>query len=192
MIADKPRAAVDSTGYEAQPVSHYFVLQAGRRRRQRRWPKLTAVLETASHIFLSARVSRGPSQDAPHLKPAMREAVSRCPLDTTLGDAAYDSEANHVEQREGLGIRSTLIPLNPRSQGRKWPKTKYRRQMVKRFRRRGKNRRRRVYGQRWQIESGFSRNKRVLSSALRARKWVHQKEEVLLRVITHNLLLLAA
>lgn len=86
-----------------------------------------------------------------------------------------------------------MFPLNRRNAGRKWPKTKYRRQMVKRFREKPRgSRHRRVYGQRWQAESGFSRHKRLLGSALRSRAWASQKKEVLLRVITHNLMLLAA
>ena len=65
--------------------------------------------------------------------------------------------------------------------------------MVRRFRRKPRrSRHRRVYGQRWQIECGFSRQKRLLGSALRARKWVNQKKEIQLRVLTHNLMLLAA
>jgi transposase len=65
--------------------------------------------------------------------------------------------------------------------------------MVRRFRRKPRRSgHRRVYGQRWQIESGFSRSKRLLGSALRARKWANQKKESLLRVLTHNLMLLAA
>jgi transposase len=92
-----------------------------------------------------------------------------------------------------LGIRSTVIPLCRRNNGRKRPKTEYRRQMVKRFRKKPRgSRHKRVYGQRWQVESGFSRHKRLLGSALRARLWANQKREVLLRVLTHNLMLLAA
>lgn len=193
LIPERPRAAVDSTGYEARQVSGYFVWRAGRRSRQRRWPKLTAVLETSSHLFLAARVSRGPSQDAPHLKPAARDAVANCPVDTLLGDGAYDSESNHAYAREHLGIRATVIPLNRRGNGRKRPKTEYRRQMVRRFRKRPRgSRHRRVYGQRWQVESGFSRSKRLLGPALRARGWVNQKKEIQMRVLTHNLMLLAA
>jgi hypothetical protein len=41
-----------------------------------------------------------------------------------------------------------------------------------------------------QAESVFSRSKRRLGSALRARKWPNQKKEILLRVLTHNLLIL--
>ena len=63
--------------------------------------------------------------------------------------------------------------------------------MKKRFRRRQRSCYRRVYGQRWQIESDWSRQKRRLGSALRAHKWVNQKKEIRLRVLTYNLLLLA-
>jgi hypothetical protein len=151
------------------------------------------VLETASHVLLSAHVSRGPSQDSPQFKPAARAAAARCGIDTLLGDGAYDAEHNHEYARRRLGARSTVIPLNRRSHGRRRPKTRYRRQMVRRFRRRPRRSRyRRVYGQRWQSESGWSRNKRLLGSALRARKWANQKKEILLRVVTHNLMLLAA
>jgi transposase len=192
LIPEKPRAAVDATGYEARAVSRYFVRRAGRRGTQRRWPKLTAVLDTASHLFLAATVTRGPRQDAPQLLPAVRRAVKAAPIDTLLADAGYDAEKNHATSRERLGIRSTVIALNWRG-SRKWPKAKYRRQMVNRFRKRPRGSRyHRVYTQRWQIESGFSRNKRLLGSALRATRWVNQKKELLLRTITHNLMLLAA
>jgi hypothetical protein len=154
---------------------------------------LTAVQDTTTHLYLSAHVTRGPSQDSPQYKPAVRAAHARCPIDTLLGDTAYDAEHNHALGRDRLGIRSTVFPPNRRNGGRKWPKTKYRRQMVKRFRKKPKgSRHRRVYGQRWQAESGFSRHKRLLGSALRCRVWASQKKEALLRVLTHNLMLLAA
>ena len=192
LIPEKPRAAIDATGYETRHVSRYFAWRSGRRR-QRSWPKLTAVLETRSHLFLAARVSRGPSQDSPQFRPATSAAAGHGPSDTLLADGAFDAEHNHAHARERLGIRSTVIPLNRRNSGRKWPKARYRRQMVKRFRKKPRrSRHRRVFGQRWQIESGFSRNKRLLGSALRARRWVNQKKEILLRVVTHNLMLLAA
>ena len=67
---------------------------------------------------------------------------------------------------------------------RQWPTTFYRRQMKRRHRRTG-------YGQRWQAESAFSAQKRLLGSALRARCWLNQKAEMAVRVLTHNLMLLA-
>ena len=123
----------------------------------------------------------------------MRAAAGHGPSDTALADGAFDAEHNHEYARAGLGIRCPVLPLNRRDSGRKWPQTRYRRQRVRRFRKRPRrSRHRRVFGQRWQIESGFSRTKRLLGSALRARCWPNQGRAILMRVLTHNLMLLAA
>src|SRR5205823_10182715 len=107
--------------------------------------------------------------------------------DRVLADAAFDSEAHHRYCREELGVRATVIPLNRRNRGRKWPKTAYRRQMVRRFRKKPKGSRyRRVYGQRWQAESAFSRHKRLLGAALRSRSDESRERECPLRVLTHK------
>jgi transposase len=183
-------AAVDATGYDARPASGYFVRRCGRRGTQRRWPKPTAVIDTRTHLVLAAHVTRGPRQDARQLLPAVRAAVRRVRIDTLLADAGYDAEGNHLVCRKRLGIRSTVIAPNWRGR-RKWPKAKYRRQMVRRFRRKPKgSRHKRVYGQRAQAESAFSRNKRRLGAAVAAVRWANQKTEVLLKALAHNILLL--
>jgi transposase len=123
----------------------------------------------------------------------MAQAALVLDWDRVLADAAFDAEEHHRYAREELGVRSTVIPLNRRGHGRKWPKTKYRRPMVKRFRKKPKgSRHRRVYGPRWQVESAFSRHKRRLGCALGARSDAARQRECLLRVLTHNLMLLAA
>jgi hypothetical protein len=48
----------------------------------------------------------------------------------------------------------------------------------------------RIYGNRWQVESVISRHKRLLGSALRSRNYAAQKRECLLRVLTHDLMIL--
>jgi hypothetical protein len=157
----------------------------------RTWPKLTLVAHTASHLIASSVLSTGPSQDAPLFEPAMLRASWHVDVDRLLADGGYDSEANHRLAREGLGVRSTVINLNRRGKGagrrpspRKWAKTRYRRQMYRRFHRR-------KYGQRWQAESVISRLKRRLGSALRARSDAARERESELRVFTHNLMILA-
>jgi hypothetical protein len=154
---------------------------------------LTVAVDTASHFITGATVATGPSNDAPQFTPVMAQASLVVTWDRVLADAAFDAEEHHRYAREDLGVRSTVIPLNPRGRGRKWPKTVYRRQMVKRFRKKPKgSRHRRVYGQRWQAESAFSRHKRRLGSALGARSDDARERECQLRVLTHNLMLLAA
>jgi hypothetical protein len=114
---------------------------------------------------------------------SMRRFVLR--WDRVLGDAAFDAEHHHRLCREDGRIRSMVILLDRRGHGRKWPKAKYRRQMRRRCPRR-------VYGQRWQAESAFSRHKRLLGSALRSRSDAARERECFLRVLTPNVVLLAA
>lgn len=185
LIDAQPEAAIDATGLESRHTSRYYFARSGKKQSARLWTKLTVVCHTGSHFFTSATVSTGPSNDGPQFTPAMKRAAAFICWDRVLGDAAFDSEANHRLCREELGVRSTVIPINKRAQGRKWPKTTYRRQMKRRFHRR-------KYGQRWQAESAFSRHKRLLGSALRGRSDGSRERECYLRVLTHNLMLLAA
>jgi len=183
---------VDATGLESRHTSRYFFKRAGRQHTARLWTKLTVACDTASHFLAGATVTAGPSNDSPQLRPAMAQASLLVSWDRVLADAAFDSEAHHRYCREALGVRATVIALNRRGRGRKWPATKYRRQMVKRFRKKPRGaRHRRVYGQRWQAESAFSRHKRRLGTCLGARSDASREREGRLRVLTHNLMLLA-
>jgi hypothetical protein len=185
LINEQPEAAVDATGLDSQYTSRYYFVRSGQKQSAHLWTKLTVACDTGSHFFTSATVSIGPSNDGPQFAPAMKKAALIVSWDRVLGDAAFDSEENHRLCREDLGIRSTVIPINRRSQGRKWPKTHYRRQMKRRFHKR-------KYGQRWQAESAISRHKRLLGPALRGRSEAARERECYLRVLTHNFMLLAA
>jgi len=187
LIGEAPTAAIDGTGLESRHTSRYFFQRAGRTHTSRLWTKLTVACDTESHFLAGAAVTAGPSHDSPQFTPVMTQAALVVTWDRVLADA------HHRYAREDLGVRSTVIPLNRRNRGRKWPRTAYRRQMVRRFRRKPKgSRHRRVYGQRWQAESAFSRHKRRLGSALGGRSDESRKRECHLRVLTHNLMLLAA
>jgi transposase len=165
-------------------VSAHFVDRRGPLlgRRRRHWPKLTAVADTATHLIAGAVVTRGPSQDSPQFPAAVRQAARLLAPHTLLGDAGYDAEHNHRLCR-ALGIARSVIALNPRNMGRRWPLTPYRREMKRGFPRA-------LYRQRWHAESLFSRHKRRLGSALTAHSAGAQRREVLLRVLTHNLMIL--
>jgi Transposase DDE domain len=185
LIDAQPEAAIDATGLDSRHTSRYYFARSGKKQSARLWTKLTVVCHTGSHFFTAATVSSGPSNDGPQFAPALRKSAIAVCWDRVLADAAFDSEENHRLGREELGVRSTVIPLNRRNQGRKWPQTKYRRQMKRRFHRR-------KYGQRWQAESAFSRHKRLLGPALGGRSDASRERECFLRVLTHDIMLLAA
>lgn len=183
LLPERPKGVVDATGLEARHVSRYYVWRKGYRRfPRRRWPKVSLVGETKTHLIGGAVISWGPSQDSPQFADTVRQSAKNILWDCIIGDAGYDAEHNHQLCRDQLGIRLTVISLNRRRRKR-WPRTRYRRQMKKRFFCR-------IYHQRWQIESLISRHKRRLGTALRSRTWRTQKKECLLRILTHNLMIL--
>lgn len=183
LIQKRPTAAIDATGLETRYTSQHFI--RCRRREsfyRRRWPKLTIVCEVKTHLIAGCSITCGPSMDFPNLHKVMRQADKYVHFHQVLADAGYDSEFNHEFCRDELGIRSTLIAYNPR-RSRKLPSAKYRRQMATAFDVF-------AYGQRWQVESVFSRHKRLLGSALRNRQAESRNRECLLRVLTHNLMII--
>jgi hypothetical protein len=186
-LGEDGQCAVDATGLESRHVSRHYVFRGGGKRQSwKRWPKLTVVWDTHSHVGLAANVCMGPCQDSPQFSPVMRQAAMRHSIREVLGDKGYDAEHNHRVCREELGIPSTVIPVRRGWGGsRVWPTTSYRRLMKRKNSRDN-------YGQRWQAESAFSCHKRVLGAALRARLWLMQRAEIALRLLTHNLMMVAS
>lgn len=183
LIAERPQLAGDSTGFEVGHASFYFRSRRGDKRfLVPRWPKLTACVDLDSQFIVSADLSLGPSRDTLEAPAVLREAHRRTRFRRIIWDGGCDSEAFHEFVRRKLGAHS-LVPIKSGKRTRRWPPTRYRRQMKRRFFKR-------LYGQRWQIESAFSRLKRTLSSKLRAKAWPAQKAEAYLRVLVHNLMIL--
>ena len=185
LIGPKPELAVDATGLDSRHTSRYFARRRGKRYRLRSYVLLAVAGHTRSHLIAAAEVRRGPTNESPLFTDLIDQAFGLAPWDRVLADKAYDAERNHELARDQSFIRSTVIPINRRGRGREWPLTKYRRQMRRRFPKV-------KYRQRWQVESVFSRHRRLLDDALRARAPGSQRRECRLRVLTHNLMILAA
>lgn len=198
--------ALDSTMFESHHVSRHFEKRqkqlarqnrknhgkkrANRRRRavHKRLPKLSLAVASASHLIVAARATTGSGGDQPFFEPLLREAHHRAKFRAVVADAGFDSEANHRLARQELGVRSIIPPDAGRPTAQP-ASTPYRRLMQQRFRRQAGQK---CYGQRWQAETVNSMLKRNLGSALRARTARRRSKELLLRVVTHNLMILAA
>jgi hypothetical protein len=158
-----------------------------RRRTARRCPKLALGVCTRSHLILSARARSGMGSDCPDFEPLLFDAWRRHPrLRWVVADAGFDSEDNHRIARHDMGVQS-IIKTGIGRPSKRPPSGYYRRIMSKRLRgsQRGKK-----YGQRAQAETVNSMLKRNLGDALRARSPKARKNELLLRVLTHNIALL--
>jgi hypothetical protein len=181
-----PLAAIDSTGLESRPVSTYYTKRCQRHQGhyKRRYPKLSAVGDTANHLILGCAIDRGPQPDLTEARATVRETLSHQPLGDLLGDPGYEAEGFPSFCREELGIRS-IIPTTDRGRprgdgGPHAVRGRYRRLMKQRFPQV-------LYGQRWQAETIFSMLKRNFGSALRARRYQSQNREIRLRLLTHDL-----
>jgi hypothetical protein len=183
------RAALDSTGLECGHTSHYFVRRrakgasARQKVRYRRFAKLEAVFDCATHLILGAIPRRGPAVDTDRFLPLLDEALRQVQISVALADAGYDSEGNHRQAREERGVRS-FMPAKIGRPSAKLPAGRYRRRMRQRL-----NKDYGRYGQRWQAETGISVLKRRLGSAISGRSYASQCRELMLFVLTYNLML---
>jgi hypothetical protein len=160
-------------------------VNAARRRRIRRLPKLALATAAATRQILAAQAKLGAGSDAPDFEPLLYHAWRRAAVKTVVADAGYDSEANHRIARRDMGVRS-IIPVGIGRPTAKPPVGYYRRLMKKRFK---NNSDKKTYGQRSQSETTNSMLKRNLGSELRSINPTRQKQELMLRAIIHNLML---
>jgi hypothetical protein len=186
-----PLAAVDGTGMESRHTSRYYVKRRSRTgsRDQEttysKYPKVVLVTDCHTHLVLAAVPGRGPGSDLRQFEAAIKDAAGRARIGTLLADADFDAEWVHEQLRATYGIR-TIIPPERGRPSEKPPVGRWRRWMRQQF-----ARFKAKYGQRWQAETVNSMIKRRLGSALRARSYWSQCREIILRVITHNVMIVA-
>lgn len=180
-------AAMDGTGYESRHTSHYFIARRTQGQKSEaqsmlysRFPKIGLVADTFSHLILAGIPDRGPRFDINHFKPALHAAVKQKRIHTLVADAGYDSEESHMHALSVYNIEA-IIPAIMRRWKESIPKGEHRRSMHLAFPKK-------IYGQRWQIETVISMLKRHLGSFLRARTYWSQNREMLLKALTHNVM----
>jgi hypothetical protein len=187
-------AAVDSSGFEAHHASRYFiwrtrVTKKGKEPKKRvtykRYGKLLTIICCATHAIVAAVVSAGPTPDIDQLDGVVAELPSSVTVAHMVGDAGFDSAHNHSLLRDYHGMRSTIPPEHgrPPKDPNTLPTDKYRRLMKTRFNKK-------AYRKRPQVETVYSMLKRNLGSALRGRSHWSRCRDMLLRVITHNIMLI--
>lgn len=145
------------------------------------------MIDTASHLCLAAHVERGPKPDDPAFHPLARAAHQRHPFAILLADAGYDGEAHHRFLHEQLQVVGIIPPRRgrPAHGADHVPPTPHRRHLHQCW-----DLLQPLYGQRWQAETRFSMEKRLLGSSLWSRLTVNQTREAYLRPLTLNCMIL--
>ena len=174
---------MDSTGLETGHISTYFGQRSGRE--YRRYPKLSQVVDTRSHLTLALVVDRGPKPDDIEFHSVVKQAIGRHRFTALAADVGYDGEHHHQFLDE-LGVLGIIPPRRGRP-----PNDPNHRPggFFRGFWHDHWAMARPHYGQRWQVETRISMEKRLLDSCLSARRRAAQDREVHLRVLTLNLML---
>ncbi|MBI5400970.1 MAG: transposase [Candidatus Yonathbacteria bacterium] len=180
-------SAIDGTEFESHHISAYFVKRKAKGEEMyqmttyTRYPKVGIVSDCNTHLILSGVPSRGPYPDIVHFEKAVTLAEKNVHLKVLTADAGYDSEKFHTFARDVHNIR-TIIPPSIGRKTTKLPSGKWRKIMATRFNKK-------LYGQRWQVETVNSMIKRNLGSFLRARSYWSQCREIMLRLFVHNVMI---
>jgi hypothetical protein len=162
-------------------------VNAARSRKARQMPKLALAVASACHLVLAARAHTGTGSDSPDFQPLLYRAWRRANVKVTVADPGFDGEHNHRVARLDMGVRS-IIPPNIGRPSAQPPSGRFRRLMRQRFNRQAD---RRTYGQRAQSETVNSMIKRNFGDALRSVLPKRREQEMLLRTLTHNVMLYA-
>ena len=183
-----PLAAIDSTGLESHHTSRYFIHRRSRvpdrwqTTQYTRYPKLGVLVDCSNHLILGYLTDQGPKPDIRDLAPTLSQTSSHVRIEWLTADAGYDSESNHRLCRDENGIRSLIPPKHGRPTS-KPASGRYRRLMQTRFDQAR-------YGQRWQVETVVSMIKRRLGSSLSGRSYWSRRRDLMLMVLTHNIMIL--
>ena len=164
--------AVDSSGFETESKSYYYqkVYNMNRKRKARRYLKVSLAIDTDKQFVLSNKIRMGPRNDNIDFKPLLQDLSAKF----VVADKEYDSKENrHFTLR-----KLKAYPHIPR---KKNSGAVYERTGVK-FKFDDK-----IYHQRSKVETVFSVIKRKYGSIVRAKRFESQKKEIIYRIITYNL-----
>ena len=187
-LADvESRFAVDSTGFSTCNYERWFDHKWGRERSKRQWVKAHVIVgvhtNVVTDVLVTDNVGDG-SGDAPQLPELVSNTAQRFAMNEVSADKAYMSRQN-FDAIEAVGavpyipFRSGTTGEGPAMWRRMWALFMYRGEEF------GKH-----YHARSNVETTFSMIKRKFGASLRAKSFVAQRNEVLCKVLAHNLVVL--
>ena len=178
--------AIDSAGFSSTQLvgqwreAKYGATQSGRAPRD--WVKVHAVCGVKTNVITAIEVTERNAQDAPYFAPLVTKTMDNFNVLRVLGDKAYSSYAN-LELTVSKGAEP-FIPFKSYAKATSpsptWNKLfayflLHRDEFLK------------AYQKRSNAESTFSAIKRVFGDSVRSRTYVAQVNEVLLKVLAHNI-----
>lgn len=185
--------AVDSTGFGTQQYYRHFTAKYGHEQMSHDWLKLHALIGTTTNVIAAATVTDRNAHDSPQFAPLMQVGAESFDVATVTADKAYCSRANvalaaHLGSSPYIALRSNAqrSAVNSFNAPQRKPDTTAWRWLWHTYNLRRDEFLAR-YHARSNAESTFSSMKRVFGDTLRSKGRVAQTNELLLKVIVHNI-----
>ena len=180
------RLAPDSTGFSTSQFQRWQDHKHDRETDRRKWLKAHVMCGVKTNIVAAALISVGSDNDSPYFRPLAERVKGHFDIEEVLADKAYLSREN-VEAIAALGampfipFKSNTTP--PPQDGSMWSRMYHwwmlnRKAFLKH------------YHQRSNVETVFSMMNKKFRLSVRGKTFVAQSNEVLCKLLCHNLCVL--
>lgn len=179
--------AIDSTGFGTGRFDRWVDIRASPDSKKRGWKKCHAVCGVKTNIITAVKITEGKAGDSPQFNPLLTETSQLFNVKEITADKAYSSRAN-LELAKKLGA----MPYIPFKKNVKKGKKKGSPMWAEMFEIFTKNyiEFAQHYHKRSNIESCFAMIKRKFGDFVRCKNEKRQENEILCKVLTHNLVCL--
>lgn len=176
--------AVDATGFGTSTYSRWYDYKFGREMKYQNWLKAHAMVGVRTNIVTSIEVTEGDMHDSPQFAGLVESTGKRFDVKEVSADKAYLSHRNldavaKVGAVPYIPFKSNNKAPGPEQWQKLWHCFWYRRGEFDRH-----------YHQRSNVETTFSMVKRKFGGSVRSKKHDSQVNEVLAKVLCHNLAVL--
>lgn len=181
--------AVDSSGFATTTYNRWFDHKWGKERSEAKWVKTHIMVGVKTHVVTSIEATAHESADAPQFPGLVQTTAKAFPIREVSGDKAYSSKRN-LRAVEAVG-GTAYIPFKSYSKGsqgnreydslwdKMWHYYNFNRGTFLEH-----------YHKRSNVESAFSMIKAKFGGSVRAKSPVAQVNEVLCKVLCHNICVL--
>lgn len=176
--------AVDASGFSTSRFERWYDAKYGKERSARQWIKAHLMCGTRTHIVTSVEITDSSAHDAPYLSPLLTKTAARFAVAEVSGDKAYLSNGNFTAIVAAGAVPYIPFKVNTTGDGPELWRRLYHFYMFNResFLEH--------YHRRSNVETVFSMIKGKFGDAVRSKGRVAQVNEVLCKVLCHNLCVL--
>jgi transposase len=178
--------APDSSGFRTSQFGQYAIEKYGLMKKHK-WVKAHILVGTKTNVIASARVTEEYGADCPQFEPMVTEAHNNgFDLQEITADMGYSSRENYNLAHQ-IGT-SAYIPFKSNSNGKSrgsytWTKMYHYFQL-------NREEFMQHYHARSNVESAFNMVKMKFGDKLKSKKFIAQKNELLCKLIAHNIVVL--